>query len=285
MGVIYILTNPSFPEYVKIGYADDLEKRLKQLNQSECMPFAFRVYAKYEVEKRLKDLDLHALIDKLNPELRSIDEFDGKPRIREFYAMTPEDAYEILECIAKISGTEDKLYRMKPEGHEILDEELAGEINDNLRINNEISQNKKDRLEYWTALHEYVKKYNKVNLHKEFTKIRNPHTDHWLTFSIGSKDYNYNVLRLKNKNLIELEVYFTDKELYDKVFSYKDKIEEETNLKFIWDDPSCELKNKRAKTQSEQVDLMNQDDWESQFEWTLDTLLYIKKVFTKYIKM
>jgi len=25
-GVIYILTNPSFPEYVKIGYAKDLEK-------------------------------------------------------------------------------------------------------------------------------------------------------------------------------------------------------------------------------------------------------------------
>ena len=25
-GVIYILTNPSFPEYVKIGYADDLKR-------------------------------------------------------------------------------------------------------------------------------------------------------------------------------------------------------------------------------------------------------------------
>ena len=25
-GVIYILTNPSFPQYVKIGYADDLQK-------------------------------------------------------------------------------------------------------------------------------------------------------------------------------------------------------------------------------------------------------------------
>ena len=24
-GVIYILTNPSFPEYVKIGYADDVK--------------------------------------------------------------------------------------------------------------------------------------------------------------------------------------------------------------------------------------------------------------------
>ena len=48
-GVIYILTNPSFPEYVKIGYADDIDKRLQQLNRSERIPFAFRVYATYEV--------------------------------------------------------------------------------------------------------------------------------------------------------------------------------------------------------------------------------------------
>ena len=48
-GVIYILTNPSFPEYVNIGYADDVKKRLAQLNRSECVPFAFRVYATYEV--------------------------------------------------------------------------------------------------------------------------------------------------------------------------------------------------------------------------------------------
>lgn len=34
-GVIYILTKPSFKEYVKIGYADDVEKRLKELNRSE----------------------------------------------------------------------------------------------------------------------------------------------------------------------------------------------------------------------------------------------------------
>lgn len=40
-GVIYILTNPSFPEYVKIGYANDINRRLQQLNRSECIPFAF----------------------------------------------------------------------------------------------------------------------------------------------------------------------------------------------------------------------------------------------------
>ena len=62
-GVIYILTNPSFPDYVKIGYADDIEKRLQQLNRSECIPFAFRVYATYEVNSRLSDLKIHTIID------------------------------------------------------------------------------------------------------------------------------------------------------------------------------------------------------------------------------
>lgn len=46
-GVIYILTNPSFPEYVKIGYARDLEKRMNQLNRSETIPFAFRAYVPF----------------------------------------------------------------------------------------------------------------------------------------------------------------------------------------------------------------------------------------------
>ena len=30
-GVIYILTNPSFPEYIKIGYADNVEERVKEI--------------------------------------------------------------------------------------------------------------------------------------------------------------------------------------------------------------------------------------------------------------
>lgn len=29
-GAIYILTNPSFPDYVKIGYVDDIERSLNK---------------------------------------------------------------------------------------------------------------------------------------------------------------------------------------------------------------------------------------------------------------
>ena len=132
-GVIYILTNPAFPQYVKIGWAQDLEKRLKQLNRSETIPYAFRAYAVYDVESELTDKDLHAIIDCINPDLRTIENFDGKKRVKEFYAMSAEDAYHLLECIAKISGTTDRLKRMKPEGHEIEDENTAREVQDAAR--------------------------------------------------------------------------------------------------------------------------------------------------------
>lgn len=124
-GVIYILTNPSFPEYVKIGYADDIDKRLNQLNRSECIPFAFRVYATYEVDSRLSDLKIHSIIDRLNPNLRSIDNFNGQKRVREFYAMSPEDAYSILEAIAEINGCADRLKLIEPNAEEIMAEETA----------------------------------------------------------------------------------------------------------------------------------------------------------------
>lgn len=127
-GYIYILTNPSFKEYVKIGYADDVKERLKQLNRSECIPFAFRIYATYEVDSRLSDIKIHSIIDKLNPNLRSIDTFEGKERKREFYAMSPEDAYSILEAIAEINGRKDKLKKYNLTETEKKEEKIANEV-------------------------------------------------------------------------------------------------------------------------------------------------------------
>ncbi len=127
-GVIYILTNPSFPDYVKIGYANDVKKRLKELNRSECIPYAFRLYAYYEVTARLSDLKIHDMIDKLNPNLRSIEEFEGKTRKREFYAMSAEEAYSILETIATINGLTKNLHLVAPTKEQEADEKIANEI-------------------------------------------------------------------------------------------------------------------------------------------------------------
>ena len=124
-GFIYILTNPSFPQYVKIGYATDVKQRLDELNRSTAVPFAFRVYATYEVDSALSDKKLHSILDKLDPELRSTEEVDGKRRIREFYAMTPEDAYSILEAIAEINDYRHRLKKWKATATEQREEALA----------------------------------------------------------------------------------------------------------------------------------------------------------------
>ncbi len=102
IGAIYILVNPAFPDLVKIGYADDVQKRLKTLNSNSGLPDPFHCYALYKVKKRLEDLKLHSLIDTLDPSLRH-------SKNREFYEMNCQKAYEILSAIAQINGDEEQL--------------------------------------------------------------------------------------------------------------------------------------------------------------------------------
>ena len=104
-GYIYIMTNPALKDMVKIGYATNVEQRRQQLSTT-ALPYEYEVYATYETSGNLEDKKLHKLIDKLNPELRI-------NKNREFFFMTPEDAYELLESIAIISDTVDKLIRKK----------------------------------------------------------------------------------------------------------------------------------------------------------------------------
>lgn len=154
-GVVYILTNPSFPQYVKIGYADDVNRRLKELNRSECTPFAFRLYAYYEVNHRLTDMKLHNIIDKLNPDLRSIDNVDGKKRVREFYAISKEDAYSLFEAIAEINGLEENLHLVPQSATEKQEEMIANEIqSDNFDYTEEYHLSK--------APHDIARLYNSL---------------------------------------------------------------------------------------------------------------------------
>jgi len=104
-GYIYIMTNPALKGMVKIGFATDVETRRKQLSTT-ALPYEYEVYAAYETSGNLEDRKLHRMIDQLNPDLRVSSN-------REFFVMSPEDAFELLEAIATISGTKDKLKKIK----------------------------------------------------------------------------------------------------------------------------------------------------------------------------
>lgn len=124
-GYIYILTNPSFPDYVKIGYADDVEKRVQQLNNTECTPYAFHIYATYEVDSRLMDKKIHDIIDKLNPALRSIEQYNGRTRKREFFEISPQNAFSVFEAMATIHGCKERLKLWNITEEEKIEEEMA----------------------------------------------------------------------------------------------------------------------------------------------------------------
>lgn len=188
-GVIYILTNPSFPKYVKIGYSDNVKKRLEELNRSECIPFAFRLYAYYKVENRLSDKKVHELIDGLNPELRSVENINGKERKREFYAMPKEQAYSILKSIATINNLERNLVLAEPTQKELEDEEAAADI-ENIPLSFEqFYINKNENL---IKLHEKLfEKFKKV-----YDEVYEEVTPNYIDIRNG-----------KGKNICEVHIY------------------------------------------------------------------------------
>ena len=106
-GFIYVLTNESFhrDNWVKIGYAEDVAKRVKELSGT-AVPLPYEVYCTYEIPRIIgaKDPDklIHDLIQALNPNLRI-------SQNREFFELYPWDAYNMLFAIAQMHNRTDKL--------------------------------------------------------------------------------------------------------------------------------------------------------------------------------
>ena len=101
---IYIMTNPAFPDLIKIGYANNPEQRRRELSHHSGVPSDFEIYATSEVPTKLTDNQIHQIIHQLNPALR----YNEK---REFFTMNPEDAYKLLKAIAEIYGKGDFVRR------------------------------------------------------------------------------------------------------------------------------------------------------------------------------
>ena len=113
MAYIYIMTNPAYEGYVKIGVTDnDVYKRAKELSSASGVMFDFEVYGYYETPAKLGDKSLHKIIDGLNPELRV-------NKRREFYKMSAKAAYEFLYSVAELSGTENKMTLVDEDDEEV----------------------------------------------------------------------------------------------------------------------------------------------------------------------
>lgn len=92
MPIVYILTNQSMPETIKIGITDNLERRIKELDNTST-PLPFECYYAVEVKDASKiEKKIHEGLD------------DKRVRQnREFFNTSPEIAKSILE-IAEVMG-------------------------------------------------------------------------------------------------------------------------------------------------------------------------------------
>ena len=128
-GLVYILTNPSMPDWVKIGFTDneDINQRLKELNRSTAVPLSFRAYATLSVENpREIEQHVHALFDLIDNSLHSIEKTkNGKKRIREFFQVSPSKAYAVLERVANLSNNLQNLKRVIPSEEEQKEDDIA----------------------------------------------------------------------------------------------------------------------------------------------------------------
>ena len=159
------------------------------------------------------DVKIHNLIDTINPDLRTIDRTDGKKRVREFYAMTAEDAYAILQAIAQLHGREKKLKLVKPREEEEQEADDAEESNaapDDIYFN------------FWSVFDKEAKKYpgfrDEISLRKISTR---PYTD----LASGTSGIRVTLfIRTREKN-IGGGIYFAgNKELYQAFYKHRAKI-------------------------------------------------------------
>lgn len=136
--VIYILTNPQYPGYVKIGYASDLKSRISSLNTGALVEFS--PYAVYETSLQNADVEIHEIIGLLNPILRSSKFENGKAKGKEFFKLEPEEAFELLRHIAKVSGTESKAYRVTSNYQPMSEDDVVLQSNQDESLNKSYSR-------------------------------------------------------------------------------------------------------------------------------------------------
>jgi hypothetical protein len=90
--IVYILTNQSMPDTIKIGITDNLERRMRELDNTST-PLPFECYYAVEVQDaKVIEKKIHEGLD------------DSRIRqSREFFNTSPEQAKAILE-IAEVMG-------------------------------------------------------------------------------------------------------------------------------------------------------------------------------------
>lgn len=142
----------------------------------------------------------------------------------------------------------------------------------------EMNKSQAERLYFWTEMNKII-----VERGRPFN-VRKATTDHWYSIAIGSSEASI-VINLVNKyNNIAIEIYINNnKELYDKLYSYKEEIEEKLGFSLEW----LRLDNKKASrilTYIDGLDFNNRNNYPQLINESINTVIKMRDIFTPYIR-
>ena len=127
-GIVYILVNPCLDGWIKIGKTDrDINERLSELNSPTNIPLSFRAYATYEVDNaREVEMHIHRLFDSIDESLHAREELaNGKIRQREFFRISEEKAFKVLESVSELRGDRANLKKILPDQEQVEEDVIA----------------------------------------------------------------------------------------------------------------------------------------------------------------
>lgn len=148
-----------------------------------------------------------------------------------------------------------------------------------IKKNESVNKTQQQRYDYWIAFQNYA--FKNPQFSKNFNR-RKPSRNHWMSFSIGSSACHIDVSQIQKRNELDVELYISeDKELFRSLLTNKDDIETGAGLSFNW----REMPERKASriVIEKSVNFEDTGQWNAQFDWVIDVMLRMKKVFKKYI--
>lgn len=142
---------------------------------------------------------------------------------------------------------------------------------------NDMNKSQSERLEFW-------EEFNKVLIerNKPFN-TRKATNNHWYDVAIGSSDAHIGINLINKEGEIRIELYIPDnKDLFDKLFGFKDEIEKKVEFPLEWE----RLENSKAsriKTSIGGLDFDDHSNYEELMNESIDIAVKLRDVFKKYI--
>ena len=142
------------------------------------------------------------------------------------------------------------------------------------------SETESKRYEFWEQFLTYAQQ--NAEFSNCFGGVKKPSIRGYKNFFIPGVDFHLVARQQRTKNRVEVQVYFNEtNDIYNRLRSHKGDIEKEMGVVYEWK----ELQDNKASIVSEcksNVDFENKENWKSIFDFFIDRLLRMRKVFVKY---